>query len=184
MGRKYGNRWEGVGGNLGQGGQSTVLRVKDVTKELDGEYALKRAGKNARIFRFRTEIEAIKMLRHPNIVRLIDHSAFEDGPSTEETKYLVMPIALGGDLSNAVDRYRGNVERTLSVARQIAEGLQEAHAHRVIHRDIKPKNILPARPDADEIWIADFGICLIRDGRDRGTETGASGADHVHGARA
>jgi serine/threonine protein kinase len=168
--RPYGGRWKIVPGAppLGDGGQSTVFRVVDKRDEHQGQFALKRVKNPARHERFRNEVEAIKRLRHPNIIRLLDHSALNDGA---ERQFLVMPIADDGDLSKQgrIELYRGTLDGALLVARQIASGLGEAHANNVVHRDIKPQNVL-FTGQGHEIWISDFGICLIS-GQDRTTPT-------------
>jgi serine/threonine protein kinase len=168
MGKVYGNRWEGVGNDLGEGGQAHVLRVKDSTGALPGEFALKRITNPKRIDRFRNEVDAIKMLVHPNIIKLIDHSALDALPNETNKQYLVMPIAGGKDLSRVVGRYQGNLNRVLVVACQIADALKAAHEKKIIHRDVKPENIL-FQSDGDDVWLSDFGICLITDGRSRHT---------------
>jgi serine/threonine protein kinase len=73
-GTLYGGRWK-TGNGLGEGGQSHVFRAMDTTNQLSGEFALKRVRNPERHERFRNEIDATKMLSHPNIIRLIDHSA-------------------------------------------------------------------------------------------------------------
>jgi serine/threonine protein kinase len=86
-------------------------------------------------------------------------------------QYLVMPHARGGDLAKVVDRYRGKLDDVLTVAQQIALGLQAAHAAGIIHRDVKPENILfPGEGHA--IWVSDFGICLIQARQQRNTTDG------------
>jgi serine/threonine protein kinase len=166
----YGGRWKTVPGvpPLGEGGQSVVFPVVDVRGEYQGHWALKRVLNPARHERFRNEIEAIKRLRHPSIIKLIDHSALDDDA---EKQFLVMPIADGGDLSKRgrIELYRETLDGALLVAKQIANGLRAAHANNVLHRDIKPQNILFTGRGHD-IWISDFGICLLR-GQDRTTPT-------------
>lgn len=78
--RLYGGRWKIVPNAppLGDGGQGTVFRVVDQSGEYQGQLALKRVKNPARHERFRNEIEAIKRLRHPNIIQLLDHSALND----------------------------------------------------------------------------------------------------------
>ena len=133
--------------------------------------ALKRVFNAERHERFREEVEAIKTLSHPNIVPLFDHSALDAVPGDDARQYLVMPRAEGGNLAKAVDRYRGRLDDVLTVAIQIAHGLQAAHAARIIHRDVKPENILfPGEGHA--IWVADFGICLIQAREQRNTRDG------------
>jgi serine/threonine protein kinase len=172
MAALYGERWKIKNGTtLGQGGQSHVFRVIDVRGDQEGDFALKRVLNPARHDRFRNEIDAIKRLDHPNIIKLVDHSAL-DIDASDNKQFLVMPVAEGGDLSRS-DRlglYKGSIEAVLQVAKQIASGLRAAHAAGIIHRDIKPENILfPGI--GHEIWIADFGICLIQ-AQPRSTETG------------
>jgi serine/threonine protein kinase len=174
MAQIYGGRWQNLG-SLGEGGQGHVFRVKDIRAEHQGEFALKRVQNSSRNSRFQNEVEAIKRLQHPNIIRLIDHSAFdgEDG----ETQYLVMPIAEGGDLAH--DRrlrlYTDNIDAVLSVSKQIALGLSTAHAAEVIHRDIKPANIL-STGNGHDVWISDFGICFFREAERHTAEAEVVGA--------
>ena len=161
MTKIYGGRWV-VRGTLGEGGQAHVFRVQDKRAEHHGDFALKRILNPTRSSRFQNEVEAIKRLQHPNIIRLIDHSAF-DGADNER-QYLVMPIAEGGDLAHdrRLSLYTDNIDAVLRVSKQIALGLSSAHAAGVIHRDIKPANIL-STGNGHDIWISDFGICLLRE---------------------
>lgn len=157
----YGKRWR-ILGCLGEGGQGHVFRVKDTEAEYQGEFALKRVQNSSRRARFLNEINAITRLKHPHIIRLLDHSTFEDGDT--EPQYLVMPIAEGGDLAHERRRklYADNIAAVLSVSKQIASGLSAAHSAGVIHRDIKPANIL-STGNGHDVWISDFGICFLRD---------------------
>lgn len=169
----YGERWKIVDGPpLGKGGQGTVFRVVDVSGEHEGEFALKRVPDPARHERFRSEIEASKRLQHPNIIKLIDHSALDATNENEEKQFLVTPIARGGDLSDIgrISLYKNDIEAVLRVAKQLSSALAAAHGDGVIHRDVKPENIL-FTGNGHEVWLTDFGICLIRELK-RITETG------------
>lgn len=164
MAKLYGARWRLVDGpELGRGGQGKVLRVVDTTGEHQGEFALKRVKYRKRDDRFRREIAAVTLLRHRNIISLVDHSALHDtnsGVFTEQ--FLVMPIAKNGNLSKRVNLYKDDISGTLLVAKRLADALRVAHAAGVIHRDVKPQNIL-FNADDHEPWLADFGICLLRE---------------------
>jgi len=175
MAQVYGGRWRLTDkANIGGGGQGDVFRVVDARDEYKGEFALKRVRNPERHERFRNEIEAIKRLSHPNIIKLIDHSALDDtgAEPTKEKQFLVMPIAAAGDLSKAQrsSLYKDMIDGTLQVAMQLASALALAHASNVIHRDVKPANIL-FTGNAHDVWLTDFGICLLRE-QERATETG------------
>jgi serine/threonine protein kinase len=168
MAKIYGNRWRLVGNSLGEGGQAHVFRVIDTTGAHTGEFALKRIKNLARTERFKREVEAIQRINHPNIVRLIDHSSFE---AADDEQFIVMEIAAGGDLSSAGKAafYKGSLDTTLLVAKQLALGLAAAHEKQIIHRDVKPQNVL-FTGTGHNVLLTDFGICLIRDDAHRPTQ--------------
>jgi serine/threonine protein kinase len=172
MAKLYGGRWKIVDApRLGSGGQSEVFRVVDTLGEYQGQFALKRVLNPSRHSRFRNEIEAVKRLTHPNIIELVDHSALDDSGERPEKQFLVMPIADGGDLGSdkRLSYYKDTVDGVLSVTKQIAAALEAAHTAQIVHRDIKPQNILFTGM-GHETWLTDFGICLLRD-QPRMTET-------------
>lgn len=113
--------------------------------------------------RFRREIEATKKLNHASIIKLIDHSALDDGAGSDR-QFLVMPIANGGDLTrrDRLSSFEGSLDSVVQVAKQVAAALSVAHANGIIHREVKPANILFTGM-GPEIWLTDFGICLIRE---------------------
>ncbi len=170
MAKTYGDRWQIAGTQLGHGGQGEVFPVIDLTGRIVGHCALKRVLNPARRQRFLNEIRAIKSLEHPNVIKLIDHSALDDDAGTDEKQFLVMPVALGGDLATRVKVYEGSLDGALSIGRPLASALSAAHAEGIVHRDVKPKNILFA-DEGNSLWLSDFGICLIRD-TERATPAG------------
>ena len=159
MTKIYGERWRTIG-TLGEGGQSVVYRVVDTSGEHQGEYALKRVLSTLRTDRFVAEVRAGLTLSHPNIIPIVDHSLLSD---TTGKKYIVSPIAAGKDLSKRVGLYRQVLDSTLVVAQGLCRALGHAHAHSIIHRDVKPENILFASETTHEPWLCDFGICLYTD---------------------
>jgi hypothetical protein len=167
MAKVYGERWE-VLRSLATGGQAEVFLVRDIKGEYSGELVLKRVLNSKRHPRFRSEVAAIKRLVHPSIIRLIDHSALTDDDSPPERQFIVMPYASYGDLSGRVALYKNNPDSVILVAKSLASALQAAHAAGIVHRDVKPPNVLFPTAGHD-VWLGDFGICLIRD-LDRRTE--------------
>ena len=156
MAKAYGDRWKVVS-TISAGGQGDVYRVTDATGELAGEWALKRLRRKDRIGRFRQEIEILRRLRHDNIITIVDAQLVEDGG--DEASFLVMPIARHGDLDARLDIYTGHIDSIIGVAKQIAGALAHAHVAKVVHRDIKPGNIL--FPEVGhKVWVADFGLSL------------------------
>lgn len=165
MTKIYGQRWKvSACRPLAEGTQAEVLRVTDLRGDFEGDYALKHILKPRRHDRFSKEIEAVTWIRHPNVIGMVDASALADLSGDLDRQYIVTPIAGGGDLGQGkrAKAYRGSVATTIAVGMQLASALLAAHAVGVVHRDLKPNNVLFTGL-GDEVWISDFGICLIRE---------------------
>lgn len=137
---------------LGAGGQGRVdLVVNDeesthgAMKRLAGGRGMTEKGAE----RFRRETSAMRDIRHPFVARVLDSSPAPNA-------YLVTPYAELGTLHDVRDAFRGDVWRTLRVCRSVALGLGAMHAKKMVHRDVKPKNILMV--DLDHPLVADLGI--------------------------
>jgi serine/threonine protein kinase len=152
MAKIYGGRWRFLR-SLGEGGQSWVYIVEDTTGEFEGVFALKRLKRQDRVARFRNEVEILRRLNDDHIIKLVDAQDREDG--SDDTNYLVMPVAAHGDLNARLSLYKDQLESVVQVVLQIAHALKRAHDARVVHRDIKPGNIL--FPDVGrDVWVSDF----------------------------
>ncbi|HET7479837.1 MAG TPA: Stk1 family PASTA domain-containing Ser/Thr kinase [Rubrobacteraceae bacterium] len=140
---------------LGSGGMAEVYLAHDDV--LDRDVALKvMSGRYADddefVERFRREAQSAAALSHPNIVSIYDRGASEDG-----TYYIAMEYLPGGTLKDRILKRGALQPRTAAaVTMQIAEALQVAHKHGVIHRDIKPHNILIT--ESGDLKVTDFGI--------------------------
>jgi len=105
------------------------------------------------ITRFAREIVTLAQLRHPHILPL-----FDSGQDADGSLYFVMPFVSGGSLRSWMDRdKRLSSEAVVRVAQQLASALAFAHERGVIHRDIKPQNVL-IQDGGDRVLLADFGI--------------------------
>src|SRR5438876_6207947 len=100
---------------------------------------------------FQQEAVRIVHLDHPHIVRILESGFTDDKP------YLIMPLARGS-LKNTQSKIL-QLETILTYVKQIAEALQYAHDHEIVHRDIKPGNFLVG--SREEILLSDFGIATI-----------------------
>jgi serine/threonine protein kinase/putative intracellular protease/amidase len=150
---------------LGQGGMGTVYKAQH--KVMDRIVALKTINRrytaNAEAAeRFRREVKAVAQLTHPNLVTA--HDAEEAGG----LHFLVMEFVEGISLDRYV-RERGplSVNRACWFIRQAALGLQYAHEKGMVHRDIKPQNLMVTRKG--QVKILDFGLALLRDAESAGT---------------
>jgi serine/threonine protein kinase len=165
MAKVYGGRWR-VLKSLGEGGQSWVYIVEDGAGEFQGVFALKRLKRSERVARFRTEVETLRRLNDDHIIKLIDAQVREGG--NDEANYLVMPVAAHGDLNARLSLYKNQLDSLVQVALQIARALKHAHDAGVVHRDIKPGNIL--FPDVGhDVWVSDFGLSLDLTAAERNT---------------
>jgi serine/threonine protein kinase/Flp pilus assembly protein TadD len=153
---------------LGSGGMATVWLAHDFKHDRD--VALKVLRPELAAFlgteRFLAEIRTTARLQHANIVPLFD-SGEADG-----FLYYVMPCIEGESLRTRLDREkRLNVDAMLAIARPVAQALSYAHDHGVVHRDVKPENILLSR---GQPFVTDFGIAraVSAAGAERLTGTG------------
>ncbi|UCG85476.1 MAG: protein kinase [Gemmatimonadota bacterium] len=157
-----------IAGDVGTGGMATVYLAEDLKHDRKVAIKVLRPDVTAAIGRgrFLREIQIIAQLNHPNILPLHD--------SGEAAGFLlyVMPFVEGESLRDRMDR-EGQIHtaEALHIAKGVAAALNYAHARGVVHRDIKPGNILL---EADHVWVVDFGIALAADavGSERFTETG------------
>src|SRR3954451_15071137 len=155
--RLLGNRYELLS-VLASGGMGRVWRGRDVllnrpvaVKVLRSEFT----GDPAFVSRFRAEAQHAALLQHPNIAAVFDYGELEE--QGERLAYLVMELVEGESLATLLTRERRlDVPRTLSILRQTAAALAAAHAAGVVHRGVKPGNVLVGRDGA--VKIADFGI--------------------------
>jgi tRNA A-37 threonylcarbamoyl transferase component Bud32/cytoskeletal protein RodZ len=140
---------------LGSGGMAEVYLAHDAV--LDREVALKvlsrrYADDDEVIERFRSEARSAAALSHPNVVSIYDRGETEDG-----TYYIVMEYVAGGTLKEQILREGPFLPHTAAaVATQVAEALKEAHRRGIVHRDVKPQNILVT--ESGDVKVADFGI--------------------------
>jgi len=140
---------------LGSGGMAGVFLAHD--NILDRDVALKvmssrYAGDEEFVERFKREAQSAAALSHPNIVSIFDRGESEDG-----TYYIAMEYLPGGTLKDRIVK-RGALpaHTAAAVALQMAEALRAAHERDVIHRDIKPHNILVT--GSGDVKVTDFGI--------------------------
>jgi eukaryotic-like serine/threonine-protein kinase len=141
--------------SLGSGGMADVYLAHDDI--LDRDVALKvmssrYASDEEFVERFKREAQSAAALSHPNIVSIFDRGESEDG-----TYYIAMEYLPGGTLKNRILKRGALPARTAAaVALQMAEALRAAHERDVIHRDIKPHNILIT--GLGDVKVTDFGI--------------------------
>lgn len=151
---------------LGEGGMGVVYKALDTT--LGRMVALKLlparfVQDQERIERFRREARAIAALNHNNIAAIYGLEEAESG------SFLVMELAEGEPLSRRIAAGRIPWREALEIAKQIAEGLAEAHDKGILHRDLKPGNIMIS--DEGRVKIIDFGLAKLF-----GTRTPGSGS--------
>ncbi|MBR4015001.1 MAG: protein kinase [Anaerotignum sp.] len=159
---------------IGSGGMAVVYRGKDhkldryvTIKVLREEYI----GDEDFIARFRTEACSAARLSHPNIVRVYDVG--EDG----EINFIVMEYIHGDTLKKAIkEKAPFDSRSTINVGIQIASALSQAHKSHIVHRDIKPQNILVGTDGV--VKVTDFGIARAATASTMTTTANAAGSVH------
>jgi serine/threonine-protein kinase len=170
---------------LGHGGMGVVYRARDVA--LDRMVALKKIKSDAlsgdEVVRFFREARAAARLHHPHIVPIYAIGHFEGQPC------YTMLLAAGGTLAREMARYRADLRATITLMEKVARAIHAMHEAGVIHRDLKPGNILlhsaPKSPEAApavppesaelpeyEPLVADFGLAKVSGGEGDPTRSG------------
>lgn len=153
---------------LGSGGMGTVYRARRI--HIGDEVAIKvlhpRLTNDEKLVeRFRREARAAAQLHHPNVVTIHDYGEAR-GPGG--FAYIVMELVRGESLRDILKR-EGRLEtaRAVSLMRDVCAGVGAAHRRSIVHRDIKPDNIIVTPPDEDRehetVKVVDFGIAKLRD---------------------
>lgn len=167
IGELIGGRYE-IEELVGTGGMSSVYRARD--NVLERRVALKVLHEHFSadpeyVERFRREARAIARLNHPNIVTVIDRGEFG------KRQFIVFEDIPGKNLKEVVEREgKLPVAQALALTHQIARGLAFAHQHDVVHRDVKPQNVL--LDDSGTAKVTDFGIARSLDPGEELTQSG------------
>jgi eukaryotic-like serine/threonine-protein kinase len=168
-GADFGPRYH-VESLLGSGGMGKVYKARD--RELDRIVAIKVLRPDLMtdpmaLQRFKHELLLASSISHPNILRIHDLGEFNG------VKFISMAYIDGGDLTQVMRREgRLPLERVLNIMRQLCGALAAAHSVNVVHRDLKPQNILLDRDD--RVFVTDFGIAkTLEADRTSVTRTGA-----------
>lgn len=152
------NRYEIIA-KIGSGGMADVYKAKDhVLNRLVAIKVLKQEYSTDATFvkKFRVEAQSAAGLSHPNIVSVYDVGE-DDG-----VYFIVMELVQGITLKNYIDmKGKLDIREALNISVQIASGLSAAHDNRIIHRDIKPQNIIMSRDG--KVKVTDFGIAKVAD---------------------
>jgi ABC-type transport system substrate-binding protein len=154
---------------LGRGGMGVVYRARDPVLNRDVAVKLIPPGnltKDAEE-RFQREAQIVAQMDHPGIVPIHDFGRHEGA------LFFIMPVLPGSSLRNLLREGSLRLGDVLDVGTQVAEALDYSHARGVVHRDVKPENIMTAREDGGHVRarVADFGLALASS-EDRLTKTG------------
>lgn len=158
IGKLIDGRYQIVG-RVGLGGSARVYRARDIL--MNRTVALKVLDEDETLYRinsrsFETEVEAISKLSHPNIVTIYDVSM------RGSVKYIVMEFVDGITLREYLNFQTVLcAEEVFSCAKQILAALENAHENGIIHRDIKPQNVMILK--SGQVKVADFGIARLPD---------------------
>ncbi len=152
LGRKLNGRYL-VGEPISAGATGAVYRARDSDTGI--EVALKQSIHPQHDHRFEIEAGLLASLQHPRVVRIIDHFSDSSG------QYLVMELVRGIDLG-ALLKQRGDpgvpVELAIEYVRQACEALQYVHDQQILHRDVKPQNLILGEQG---VVLVDFGIARV-----------------------
>ena len=138
---------------LGEGGMGAVFKAMD--RQLDRVVALKvirpeLAGHPTVLHRFKQELLLARQVTHRNVIRIFDLGV------AEGLHFITMDFVPGRDLNALLEERKFTPGETVKIIRQVAEALDAAHTESVIHRDLKPHNIMLT--EAGKVYVMDFGL--------------------------
>ncbi len=152
---------------VGSGGMGVVYRAEDnltghvvAVKLLESRHA-------SDLERFHREARLLLELSHPAIVAYVSHGI------AEGRRFLAMEWLEGEDLADRLSRAGLTVEETLALGKRVAAGLSAAHARGIVHRDVKPSNLMLVGGDAERTKLLDFGVARGTGDHARLTRAGA-----------
>src|SRR5262249_41789466 len=142
---------------IGEGGMGTVWMAEqqEPVRRLVALKVVKAGMDSARVIaRFEAERQALALMDHPNIARVLDAGTTGAGPP-----YFVMELVKGVPLTTYCDEYRLTPRQRLELFVPVCRAVQHAHQKGIIHRDLKPSNVLVAPYDGrPTIKVIDFGV--------------------------
>jgi predicted Ser/Thr protein kinase/putative methionine-R-sulfoxide reductase with GAF domain len=151
-----------IEGYLSSGAMGAVYRAHNIVTGTD--VAIKRMLGSEHSARFEIEARLLSQLKHPRVVEVLDH--FQDATGTY---YIVMELVHGSDLGEVL-KEQGDpglpVREVIEYARQTCEALQYVHDQQIVHRDVKPQNLIHGDKG---ITLVDFGVATQLDAVDAGT---------------
>lgn len=148
---------------IGVGGMSVVYRAERIEADFEQTVAVKflqrRLHATEAASRFRAERQVLARLDHPNIARLIDGGVADGG-----RPYLVMEHVEGMPITEYAEAHDLDLDERLDLLRQVFDVVEAAHRQLVVHRDVKPSNVLVAETeDGPLVKLLDFGIAKLLD---------------------
>jgi serine/threonine protein kinase/Flp pilus assembly protein TadD len=156
----FGDRYQIIE-ELGKGGMGRVYKALDT--KIKEKIALKLikpeiASDKKTIERFSNELKFARKIRHKNVCQMFDLGEYQG------THFITMEYVIGGDLKRLIRKMgRLSPGQAIAIAKQVCDGLGEAHKHGVVHRDLKPQNIMV--DDEGSARIMDFGIARSLEGK-------------------
>ncbi len=153
---------------IGQGAMGVVYRAYHAQLARTGAVKVMQAitPDEDSIARFRHEAQAIAQMRHPNILNVFDFGEYQGMP------YMIVEYVPGGSLANRLSGPQLDQAAALKYLRGIASGLDHAHGLGIVHRDVKPANVLLEKDDTPV--IADFGLAKLLQGSSLKSMTGVT----------
>lgn len=161
------HRWKRRSKIIGAGGKATTFTVIDINGPGNDLYLLKllhaqeQKNSKSRSY-FRQEVEALEALDHPRLPRILDHNTKHSDDKNVEV-YFVATYFSGDDLTKLVSRRKPTLSEAVNCVASLCEILDYCHRNGVLHRDIKPGNVIGVEGVWSDPALVDFGLSFVED---------------------